>query len=125
MDDAADPMLTEITSRRIGDAAVVGVCGECDVAVVPELRSVLAAELESRPAVLVVDLSETTFVDSTCLGAIVATFRKAQESGFVLRVVADAYDVRQPFEITGLGRVLTLHRSLDEALGVAEPSRAE
>lgn len=112
----AAPVPGEVAARRVGDAAVVSVVGDCDIAIVPVVQRLLDTQLDTSPPVLVVDLSAATFIDSTCLGAIVTALRRTRETGAALRVVAGTYEIRRPFEITGVGRILTVHDTLEDAL---------
>ena len=70
---------------------VVHVDGELDLETGPPLREHLAGVL-TRCAVLVVDLTDVAFCDSSGLGALVATRRRAAllDRGLVLRVTPDS-----------------------------------
>lgn len=98
-------MFAEITVADDRPATVV-VRGELDLASAPELRSRLAQMTSERPAVLVVDLSETTFVDSSGLGAIAVGLRAQREHGHTLTVTGCTEALRRVFEISGLGSLL-------------------
>src|SRR6266496_1990063 len=56
--------------RRDG-ALVVSLAGELDLYNAEEVRSALREALAGEPAVLVVDLEQVTFVDSTTLGVLI------------------------------------------------------
>jgi anti-anti-sigma factor len=61
--------------------------GELDVATVPRLAESVEAELSASPRSLVVDLTETTFLDSSGARQIVRSARRAAEAGATLQVV--------------------------------------
>ena len=92
------------------------VAGECDVLAAAELRERLQAPLETgRP--VVVDLSGASFVDSSCLGVFVGSFKNAARRGQPLLFLAPrdpALSVRRVFEVIGLARVLPLLSSWQE-----------
>ena len=51
--------------------AVVAVRGEIDLFTAPELKSALSEAIESGHTRIVVDLTDTTFLDSTALGVLI------------------------------------------------------
>jgi anti-sigma B factor antagonist len=79
---------TPWTDVVAGDRWTVRVSGELDLATAPALREHLANALSRCGAALVVDLTDVTFCDSSGLGALVATHRRAQllDRGLALRV---------------------------------------
>ena len=62
-----------IAQSRLADAdwEVIAVTGEVDLATAPELERAVKAVLEGGPANLVIDLSDTTFMDSTGLRVLI------------------------------------------------------
>jgi anti-sigma B factor antagonist len=99
---------------RDGDAVVVRLRGELDLANVERVREVLLDAARSDADRLVVDLGEVTFLDSTVLGALLLARRSLKERPLVL--VAPAGEPRRALEVAGVLRHLTVHASLDEAL---------
>jgi anti-sigma B factor antagonist len=81
---------------------VVAVTGEIDVATSPELRQAIAGVIDDAER-LTIDLSGTTFIDSSGLGVLVGALKRARElgrEGVALRGVQEP--VRRVLEITGL-----------------------
>ncbi|MFN3949091.1 STAS domain-containing protein [Microbacterium sp.] len=66
--------------------------------------------------IVVVDLSQTEFVDSSGLGALVACLKTARQSGGDLRLAAPSEQVTMVLGLTNLDRVLRPRPSVDEAL---------
>jgi anti-sigma B factor antagonist len=64
----------------------------------------------------VVDLSETTFMDSTGLGVLVNGVRQTGRRDGKLVVVCPTERIMRPFEITGLHNHLPIVKTRDEAL---------
>jgi anti-anti-sigma factor len=93
---------------------IVSVVGELDLATISELQAALDGAASS-PAVAV-DLVETTFVDSTALGALVARAQELERAGVPLIVAADGPAVVRTIAVTGIDRLLTVVPTLDEAL---------
>lgn len=102
---------------QVGDAPawVVQLTGEHDLATVDALRDQLASVPGTAP--LVVDLSDTVFLDSSILGAIVeAHARRTEASGRFGLVVPDGSFAARLVELAGLSDRLPVHRSREEAL---------
>jgi anti-anti-sigma factor len=91
----------DVTRDEFADRIVVRVAGEIDMATAIELRSALSPD-GGRP--IVIDLTETTFMDSSGLNALVA----AWHSGAVAAVRHPTPTVRRAIEIAGLDQVLTI-----------------
>ena len=90
--------------------------GEHDLSTAPELRARLH-DLGETSAVII-DLDETTFVDSSILGVLVGGLRRARERDvpFGLVLGDDAHPaIRRIFELTGLHDVFPIFATRAEA----------
>src|ERR1700728_1683661 len=110
---AADPITTSVAHRE--GVAVVSVGGEIDLSTAPAFESVIAEALEEDPPVLVIDLSEVTFMASVGLRVLAATQEKVGKS-IQLAVVADNMAASRPMQLTGLDKLISVYPTLDEAL---------
>lgn len=102
------------------DAVVLSVKGEADLHVAPALRERLTAAVDGGADAIVLDLSETTFLDSMAIGVMLGALKRLRSRGGQLRLVVTRPDVRRIFEITLLDRVFALHRDRDEAIAATE-----
>lgn len=94
--------------RRPGEH-VVRVKGDLDADTAPTLQAKLASELRRKPVLIVIDLRDVAFCDSSGLGALVAARKRALEQGaeIVLRSPCDR--VRMVLDVTGLsGKVFAV-----------------
>ncbi|MCC4249394.1 MULTISPECIES: STAS domain-containing protein [Microbacterium] len=66
--------------------------------------------------IVVIDLSQTEFVDSSGIGALVSCLSSARQSGGDLRLAAPTDQVTMVLELTNLDRVLRPRASVEEAL---------
>jgi anti-sigma B factor antagonist len=64
----------------------------------------------------VVDLLRVTFLDSTALGVLVGAAKRVRAGGGSIVLVSDDPRTLRVFEITGLGGIFTLERSLVAAI---------
>ena len=99
---------------------VVVTPAEVDITNAAGLRGVLLETAATRPATLVVDMSQTTFCDTAGIHALVSAYKRAQAERGELRLVIATTTVRRIFTITGLDNVIPYFGSRDEAL--AAPS---
>jgi len=106
----------EVKEHSHADTEVVSVVGEVDLATAPELRTVLDRVLDAGSSALAVDLSETTFIDSTALGVLIGAWKRAQNEGRSMSVVASDPRILRVFEITGLTDLFPMYKTLDEAI---------
>ncbi|MGH3066269.1 MAG: STAS domain-containing protein [Gaiellaceae bacterium] len=106
-------------------SAVLALHGDADLHAADELRARLGAAIEAGAELLVVDLSEVTFVDSMTLGALLEAAKRLRARGHELRIAAPRPEVRRIFELTLLDRVFPLDATRSEALAApAEDARA-
>jgi anti-sigma B factor antagonist len=100
-----------------GQVAVVTLPAEIDVTNSDEVRERLLAAASQGASVLVADLSQTTFCDSTGITALVRAFRRANENGTKFRLVTTSPAVLRVLEITGVDRLIDVYPTAGEALG--------
>jgi anti-sigma B factor antagonist len=106
-----------IRSEEIdGDRAVIALTGEVDLYTAPEFKTELVRVIEQGATSVVVDLTDTTFIDSTTLGVLVSGLKRVRpKDGHVVLVVTNR-NIRKIFEITGLDRVFAIHETRAAAL---------
>jgi anti-sigma B factor antagonist len=107
----------EITDSGQPGVRVLGVRGEIDVATSPEMRSHLVEMLADRPELVIVDLTDVTFIDSTGLGVLVEAVTGARAGGGDLRLVVTQPKIIKLIELTGLDQVFSVVSSANQAVG--------
>lgn len=107
-------METRWSTRAQDGWTVVAMTAELDIATAPALREHLTGVL-SRGEDLVLDLSETPFMDSSGLGALVLTARNARLLDRQVLLVP-SLQVRRVLKITHVEPLFTTIDSLEEAL---------
>ena len=119
----ADEQLVRIETRQIAqansEALVVTVAGEIDLYTVDRFRTAVAAGFDQLHdgQILVIDLTEVTFLSSQGLQALVEVTQTAQRRHEPLPIVIDrTRPVIRPIEITGLDDVLALFNTIEDAL---------
>jgi anti-sigma B factor antagonist len=106
--------------RREGPHAVITMPAEIDVTNADEIREALLGATRQETAVLIIDMSETTFCDSAGMQAVITAQQQAATAGTQLRLVATA--VLRIFTVTGADQLIPVFPTLAAALaGCAEP----
>lgn len=110
-------MSLSIDTAKQGDATVVGVGGDLDVYTAPRLKETLEQSLPDA-GVMVLDLSEVHFVDSTALGVLVGAQQLCEEKKCELRLVVNDPFVLKIFHIAGFEEMFSMFPQLEEALSL-------
>jgi anti-sigma B factor antagonist len=91
-----------VTQYSIGRRRVLAVDGEVDLASVPLLSDAVGEALEAGAAELWIDLTDTLFMDSSGLHALLETRQKAAELNRRFAIVCPDGPVRRVFELAGV-----------------------
>ena len=106
------------------DRHVVAVRGEIDLFTAPELKQKLTDAIESGKSRIVVDLTETTFLDSTALGVLIGAVKRLRSRDGVLTIVNTDANIAKTFEITGLDQIFPISATRDEAVKALDAEEA-
>jgi anti-sigma B factor antagonist len=96
------------TERLDGGVYVIALSGEVDLYTAPEFKQQLVDAVADGANHVVVDLTDTTFIDSTTLGVLVGGVRRLREREGDLLLVCSDRNITKIFEITGLDRVFEI-----------------
>jgi anti-anti-sigma factor len=94
---------------------VIGVSGELDLASSPALEQELESRAASGVEVVIIDLRQVEFMDSTGLSVLVRAHGRATEKGQRFVVVRGPQQVQRLLSLTGVADRLTLVDSPEEA----------
>src|SRR3954469_586333 len=107
---------------------VVSVRGEVDIFTAPEFKARINDAIEAGRDLVIVDLGEASFIDSSSLGVLIAAHRRLSQRDGRLVIATDVPAVLNTFKITGLDAVLEICASREDALaargGVGPAERA-
>jgi anti-sigma B factor antagonist len=109
----------QMSTERVDGVAVVALAGEVDLYTAPDLKRELVQLIDGGCQAIVVDLSDTTFIDSTTLGVLIGGVKRLRTNGGRLELVVTDRTIRKIFDITGLDRVFALHADRSEAIAAA------
>jgi anti-sigma B factor antagonist len=97
-----------------GTAVRLLLAGDLDLATAGEADLAILTAEESRPPLLILDLSELDFMDSTGLRVIISAASRARDEARRLVLVKGPEAVQRVFEITRLAERLEMVESADE-----------
>jgi anti-sigma B factor antagonist len=122
-DPQSDQDFTIIDRDVDETTSVVTVTGELDLTTAPRLKWMLHDLLAAGRSKQVVDLTDTTFMDSTALGVLVGV-NKSLGEGARLAIVCSRPNVLKIFELSGMDGVFTIVPTLEQALEYARGQAA-
>jgi anti-anti-sigma factor len=108
--------ILEVTTQDSGGQVTISLKGELDLSSVGKVQKELRRVEAEGPALLILDLSNLTFLDSTGLRAVVTADERARENGRRFVVVRGPDAVQRVFAITRLEERLEM---VDDASSLA------
>lgn len=106
-----------VTPTPLGGATtVITVSGEIDLFTAPELKSAIGAAVDDGRPRVVVDLTHTTFLDSSGLGVLVGALQRLRDHGGALSIVNIDDAIARTFSITGLDQILAIRETREDAV---------
>jgi len=113
----------DVQTEKVDDSTyVIALSGEVDLYTAPEFKQQLLDVISNGGKDVVVDFTDTTFIDSTTLGVLVGGVKRLRVQDGRLALVCSDRNITKIFEITGLDRVFTIFPTRDEALAKAGAS---
>jgi anti-sigma B factor antagonist len=99
-----------------GRTAVVRLPAEIDLTGADVVREALLAALNQAALALIVDMTGTTFCDSSGITALARAARRATATGATLRLAATAPPVLRVLNLVGIDRIIDIYPTVDAAL---------
>ncbi len=93
---------------------LVAAKGELDVSSIASFAAAIEQASRSARPLIVIDLRELRFIDSSGVAALIKADNDARAAGRRMTVVRGPHQVQQLLELTGLAERLELVDSLDE-----------
>jgi anti-anti-sigma factor len=102
--------------RKAAHYTAITLPAEVDANNAGEVREELLRALNGGPAVLIVDMTGTSFFASAGIHALMRARARAGVAGIGLRAAVSAPVVRRVLKITGVDQLIDVYPSLDSAL---------
>ena len=103
-------------SRDGSGVTVVKVDGQLIVGNRQELKDLVGAALDKGERRILIDFSQTGYIDSSGLGALVSISKRVREAGGELRLSGLNEDLRSLFELTKLDTLFAIAETPQQAL---------
>jgi anti-anti-sigma factor len=97
-----------VASSTAGQTATLALAGELDIATAPQLERKMSEVDREGVSVLVLDLRNLSFIDSTGLRVVLGIADAANEKGIRPVIVRGPAAVQRVFVLTGAERELTM-----------------
>jgi anti-sigma B factor antagonist len=104
------------TEQLEGEGYVISLAGEVDLYTAPEFKAQLLDVIGKGAKQVIVDFTDTTFIDSTTLGVLVGGVKRLRTNEGELSLVCSDRNIIKIFEITGLDRVFAIYPTRADAL---------
>lgn len=105
------------SARRVGDSIVATVKGDVDLKTSPELRTALLLLIKDKiPARLILDLSSTSYMDSSAIAVLVEMLQKTRKAGGKVCLINLQPRVKGLLEIARLDTIFVIAANEAEAL---------
>jgi len=102
--------------RKEDRAVVFAVAGELDLATSPALEQEIDGARDADIDLLIVDLRELRFMDSTGLHTLVKAHKQTREAGRRFAVIPGGGQIERLLDLTGVGELLVVAQSPEELL---------
>lgn len=104
------------STEAAGTGPILTVRGELDVATSPRLRAEVSRLVLDAGQLLVVDLAEVTFCDSSGISALIAARNAAEEARAGVALVAVPSRITRTLTLTGLADFFPTYASAEDAI---------
>ena len=111
-----------VEERREGGASILTIAGELDLRTSPELEERLGRAFTAGAELVILDLRQIEFMDSSGLRAVLGAHRQAHEAGRRFALVRGADQVERVLTLTGVHGLLTIVDAPEELFTAGEPS---
>lgn len=102
-------MNLEINVIDEGQKLIIKLAGEIDIYTAPKLKEALVPHTREENNVLIVDLTEVNYMDSTGLGVFISVLKSTRENGSSFQIVNLQERVLRLFTITGLDEIMDIN----------------
>ena len=106
-----------------GGTFIVSTYGDVDLVTAPELEQELLEAVNEGARHVVVNLTKTTFFDSSGVHVLVRTGDRLESRGVRFGIVCANPRIKRILEITGIDRAVGIHDTIESAIGPRQPRR--
>src|SRR4051812_22634445 len=116
MAEIPEPRIDRVDPPPGDGVIVIAFAGELDLAMHDRFHALVDEVVGEAPRLVVADLTEAEFMDSTMLRELLRAHSSLEEAGAKLVVAGPQAPVRRLLELTGTDDLLTLAETREQAL---------
>lgn len=105
--------------RLVNGLPVVTAPDEIDVVNAAQLRGALLTAAAEHQPVIVVDMADTEFLDSTGLNVLVRALQQAEDDAAELRLVVRGAALHRILNVTGVASMFRIYDNVEDAVHAA------
>jgi len=105
----------EQTVKKGENVIIISCAGRPDITAVDGFKKEIKTQLEAGEKNFIIDMNEAIYVDSSFLGALVASLRSVSKAGGDIKIANLKPHLRSIFELTRLHKLFNIYDSLEEA----------
>jgi anti-sigma B factor antagonist len=107
--------MIEVVTRQQQDAVVVSIKGDVDLYSSPSVRKVIIALTEKKTPVIMVDLSDVSYMDSSGVATLVEGLQQTGKYKGRFKLFGLGMAVREVFELSRLDKVFEIYPNEEAA----------
>ncbi len=111
-----------ITDKKIDNISVIAVSGRIDSNASKDFETVLNQAIDTNSKIII-DLEDTEYISSSGLRVLLASLKMLRQKKGEMRLTSLQPVVRDVFEISGLSRLFSINKNLDEAVNSLQKMR--
>lgn len=108
-------MRLALSEKALDKIPIIEAVGQIDMSNCHMLSDAISDQIGRGQAKIVIDFTQLSYIDSSCLGALLGGLERAKERGGNLSIVGNPL-VDRVLTLTGLTRVFPFHSNLREAV---------
>ncbi|MDQ7822733.1 MAG: STAS domain-containing protein [Candidatus Eremiobacteraeota bacterium] len=106
----------KVVAKQVKKGYVIEVQGEIDVYTSPRVKETINELIEKENYVLIINLEEVRYIDSTGLGVLIGALKKVREHNGSISLICTNPQIKKIFNITGLVKIFGIYKSEEEAI---------
>ncbi len=110
----------KIEINQEGSIVVLALIGDFDASAVQTVHEQIQTYVDDSAAVLIVDLSQVSFMDSSAIGVLVRLFRAKQEPKNAFHLAGATGQPADLLELLQISRFIPHHADLNQAMAAAK-----
>lgn len=110
------PQTLHAVRTRLNGAIILSIQGEVDLANAASLRTELTSAIGTGTRLIVVDLTDLRYIDTSGINVLLDTHRAFAKDGSVIVLVVGSSMIQRTFKIIGLEQLIPMYPTVETAI---------